>query len=158
MPAYIPLATASIFKPEPIVATLPGTTLPNMTAVRIDARRHQITAGDQSNRVIWKWDATGKLLETKKDQDALTDITLLGSETLYTFIGTTTQANPDVNGFVSQASTGKKIIQGLNRPIGLVSANLDGEAGDELITSEFGFKVGGMSVWKLEKESIKSRC
>ncbi|MEY4309293.1 MAG: hypothetical protein RL422_1496 [Bacteroidota bacterium] len=151
MPAYIPLATASIFKPEPILATLPGTTLPNMTAVRIDARRHQITAGDQSNRVIWKWDATGKLLETKKDQDALTDITLLGSETLYTFIGTTTQANPEVNGFVSQASKGKKIIQGLNRPIGLVSANLDGEAGDELITSEFGFKVGGMSVWKLEK-------
>ena len=39
----------------------------------------------------------------------------------------------------------------MNRPIGLVSANLDGEAGDELITSEFGFKVGGMSVWKLEK-------
>lgn len=157
MPAYIPLATASIFKPEPIVATLPGTTLPNMTAVRIDARRHQITAGDQSNRVIWKWDAAGKLLETKKDQDALTDITLLGSETLYTFIGTTTQANPDVNGFVSQASTGKKLIQGLNRPIGLVSANLDGEAGDELISSEFGFKVGGMSVWKLENGAYKKQ-
>jgi hypothetical protein len=151
MPAYIPLATASIFQPEPIVATLPGTTLPNMTAVRIDARRQQITAGDQSNRVIWKWDASGKLLETKTNQDALTDITLLGSETLYTFIGTTTQANPEVNGFVSQASSGKKLLQGLNRPIGLVSANLDGEAGDELISSEFGFKVGGMSVWKLEK-------
>lgn len=155
MPAYIPLATASIFQPEPIVATLPGTTLPNMTAVRIDARRQQITAGDQSNRVIWKWDASGKLLETKTNQDALTDITLLGSETLYTFIGTTTQANPDVNGFVSQASTGKKLLQGLNRPIGLVSANLDGEAGDELISSEFGFKVGGMSVWKLEKGVYK---
>lgn len=155
MPAYIPLATASIFQPEPIEATLPGTTLPNMTAVRIDARRQQITAGDQSNRVIWKWDASGKLLETKTNQDALTDITLLGSETLYTFIGTTTQANPEVNGFVSQASTGKKLLQGLNRPIGLVSANLDGEAGDELISSEFGFKVGGMSVWKLEKGVYK---
>ena len=155
MPAYIPLATASIFQPEPIVATLPGTTLPNMTAVRIDARRQQITAGDQSNRVIWKWDAFGKLLETKTNQDALTDITLLGSETLYTFIGTTTQANPEVNGFVSQASSGKKLLQGLNRPIGLVSANLDGEAGDELISSEFGFKVGGMSVWKLEKGVYK---
>jgi hypothetical protein len=155
MPAYIPLATASIFQPEPIVATLPGTTLPNMTAVRIDARRQQIMAGDQSNRVIWKWDASGKLLETKTNQDALTDITLLGSETLYTFIGTTTQANPEVNGFVSQASTGKKLLQGLNRPIGLVSANLDGEAGDELISSEFGFKVGGMSVWKLEKGVYK---
>ena len=155
MPAYIPLATASIFQPEPIVATLPGTTLPNMTAVRIDARRQQITAGDQSNRVIWKWDASGKLLETKTNQDALTDITLLGSETLYTFIGTTTQANPEVNGFVSQASSGKKLLQGLNRPIGLVSANLDGEAGDELISSEFGFKVGGMSVWKLEKGVYK---
>jgi hypothetical protein len=155
MPAYIPLATASIFQPETIVATLPGTTLPNMTAVRIDARRQQITAGDQSNRVIWKWDASGKLLETKTNQDALTDITLLGSETLYTFIGTTTQANPEVNGFVSQASSGKKLLQGLNRPIGLVSANLDGEAGDELISSEFGFKVGGMSVWKLEKGVYK---
>ncbi len=157
MPAYTPLAAQTIFDAEPIVATLPGTTLPNMTAVRIDARRQQITAGDQSNRVIWKWDASGKLLETKKDQDALTDITLLGSETLYTFIGTTTQANPDVNGFVSQASTGKKLLQGLNRPIGLVSANLDGEGGDELISAEFGFKVGGMTVWKLEKGVYKKQ-
>jgi hypothetical protein len=157
MPAYTPLATQSIFAIEPIVATLPGTSLPNMTAVRIDARRQQITAGDQSNRVIWKWDASGKLLETQKNQDALTDITLLGAETLYTFIGTTTQANPDVNGFVSLASTGKKLLQGLNRPIGLVSANLDGEAGDELISSEFGFKVGGMSIWKLEKGVYKKQ-
>jgi hypothetical protein len=155
MPTYIPLATASIFQPEPIVATLPGTTLPNMTAVRIDARRQQITAGDQSNRVIWKWDASGRLLETKTNQDALTDITLVGSETLYTFIGTTTQANPEVNGFVSQATSGKKLLQGLNRPIGLVAANLDGQAGDELISSEFGFKVGGMSVWKLENGVYK---
>ena len=157
MPAYTPLATQSIFAIEPIVGTLPGTSLPNMTAVRIDARRQQITAGDQSNRVIWKWDASGKLLETRKNQDALTDITLLGAETLYTFIGTTTQANPDVNGFVSQASTGKKLLQGLNRPIGLVSANLDDEVGDELISSEFGFKVGGMSIWKLEKGVYKKQ-
>ncbi len=157
MPVYTLLAAQTIFDAEPIVATLPGTTLPNMTAVRIDARRQQITAGDQSNRVIWKWDASGKLLETKKDQDALTDITLLGAEILYTFIGTTTQANPDVNGFVSQASTGKKLLQGLNRPIGLVSANLDSEGGDELISAEFGFKVGGMTVWKLEKGVYKKQ-
>jgi hypothetical protein len=157
MPAYAPLAIQNLFAIEPIVATLPGTTLPNMTAVRIDSRRQQITAGDQSNRVIWKWDTSGKLLETKKNQDALTDITLLGSETLYTFIGTTTQANPDVNGFVSQSSTGKKLLQGLNRPISLVSANLDGEGDDELITSEFGFKEGGMTVWKLEKGVYKKQ-
>jgi len=157
MPAYAPLAIQNLFAIEPIVATLPGTTLPNMTAVRIDSRRQQITAGDQSNRVIWKWDTSGKLLETKKNQDALTDITLLGSETLYTFIGTTTQANPDVTGFVSQSSTGKKLLQGLNRPISLVSANLDGEGDDELITSEFGFKEGGMTVWKLEKGVYKKQ-
>jgi hypothetical protein len=157
MPAYQPLAKQTIFEAEPIVATLPGTTLPNMTAVRIDTRHKQITAGDQSNRVIWKWDLAGKLLQTKKDQDALTDITLLGAQTLYTFIGTTTQANPDVNGYVSQVSSGKKLLQGLNRPIGLVSTNLDGEAGDELITSEFGFKVGGMSVWKLKNGTYQKQ-
>ena len=157
MPAYQPLAKQTIFEAEPIVATLPGTTLPNMTAVKIDTRRKQIIAGDQSNRVIWKWDLAGKLLETKTNQDALTDITASGSETLYTFIGTTTQANPDVNGFVSNAATGKKVIQGLNRPISLVSANLDGEPGDELISSEFGFKVGGMSVWKLKNGAYQKQ-
>jgi hypothetical protein len=157
MPAYQPLATQTIFAAEPMVATLPGTTLPNMTAVRIDTRHKQITAGDQSNRVIWKWDLAGKLLETKTNQDALTDITASGSETLYTFIGTTTQANPDVNGFVSNAFTGKKVIQGLNRPISLVSANVDGEPGDELICSEFGFKVGGMSVWKLKNGAYQKQ-
>ena len=78
MPAYQPLAKQTIFEAEPIVATLPGTTLPNMTAVRIDSRHKQIIAGDQSNRVIWKWDLAGKLLETKTNQDALTDISRHG--------------------------------------------------------------------------------
>ena len=40
------------------------------------------------------------------------------------------------------------LIKGLNRPIELKARDLDGDGQDELISSEFGFMQGGMSVWK----------
>ena len=42
----------------------------------------------------------------------------------------------------------KEILKGLNRPIELKAIDLDGDGQEELISSEFGFMVGGMTVWK----------
>lgn len=151
IPAYAALPTEStLFSIEDLAVAKSNATIPNFTAVRIDAAKHQIIAGDQSNRVIWVLDAQGKPVKQLEDQDALTYIERWKDQYLFTFIGTTTQANPDVNGSIKSYSQGttKELLKGLNRPIELKARDLDGDGQAELISSEFGFMQGGMSVWK----------
>ena len=109
----------SLFAIEDLSIAKPNATIPNFTAVRIDAAKHQIIAGDQSNRVVWVLDASGKRKQQLDNQDALTYVEPWKGQYLFTFIGTTTQANPDVNGSVKSYASGvlSTTIKGLNRPI-----------------------------------------
>jgi cytochrome c553 len=150
-PAYSALTVENdLFTIEDLPVAKANGTIPNFTAVRIDASKHQIIAGDQSNRVIWILDATGKPIQTLENQDALTYVEPWKGQYLFTFIGTTTQANPDVNGSIKTYSSGTPtdLLKGLNRPIELKSRDLDGDGQEELISSEFGFMQGGMAIWK----------
>ncbi len=52
IPAATPLKENSAFSVEDLPVALTKGTIPNFTAVRIDVKKHQIIAGDQSNRVI----------------------------------------------------------------------------------------------------------
>lgn len=149
-PAYAALPEEnSLFSIEDLSVALPKGTIPNFTAVRIDSKKHQIIAGDQSNRVIWLLDAQGKPLKQLENQDALTYVEPWKGQYLFTFIGTTTQANPDVNGSVQVygGNAPMSLIKGLNRPIELKAVDLNGDGQEEFISSEFGFKEGGMAVW-----------
>lgn len=143
--------------------TIQGATIPNFTAVTIDTINQKIIAGDQSNRVIWVLDQNGKPTQTITNQNALTNIDLTNaknSQYLLTYIGTTTQANPDVNGSAEQVEiknnafvNAKKLLPNLNRPIEVITKNLDESPEDELISNEFGFKEGGLSVWKKDAKN-----
>jgi hypothetical protein len=156
-PVYVPLTELKgLFSVEDVALEIHNGTFPNMTSVSIDAANREILAGDQSNRIIWQLDSKGKVRQQMANQNALTHIEKTGKNQYYfTYIGTTTQANPEVNGYTNMVDLShgaymvkKSILKGLNRPIYLSAQNLDGEAGDELILSEFGFKEGGLSVWK----------
>lgn len=148
----------NLFRIEDLTLKMEGATFPNFTAIKIDESNHQIIAGDQSNRVIWLLDQQGKAIQQWKDQNALTHIAGSGGKYRFTFIGTTTQANPDVNG-VSQSvlfSPDKKLVnqqdlKNLNRPLQVMAANLDEDSAEELVSCEFGFQVGGLSIWKKSK-------
>lgn len=130
--------------------------IPNYTAIKIDSKNQRIIAGDQSNRVIWVLDKNGKPTQSMLDQNALANIDIEKNKPyLLTYIGYTTQANPDVNGSAEwltvyeKSNSGRiKVLPDLNRPIEVLSWNLDDSPEDELISNEFGFKVGGLSVWK----------
>ncbi|NBW02141.1 MAG: VCBS repeat-containing protein [Cytophagia bacterium] len=158
-PNYTPLKEIKgLFSVEDVSLEIPNGTFPNMTNVSIDEESQQIMAGDQSNRIIWQLDSKGKPLLKIYNQNALTHVEKTRearNQFYFTYIGTTTQANPDVNGYTNlvQLAKGKfqikqNLMKGLNRPIYLSAKNLDEEANDELIISEFGFKEGGLSVWK----------
>lgn len=147
-----------LFDIEKMDAKVPNGSIPNFTAIAIDTANHKIVAGDQSNRVVWLIDQKGKGIQNIKNQDALAHIDLkyaAKNEYFFTYIGTTTQANPDVNGsvnYVKLTDNAFKVINknvvNLNRPINAIAKNVDESPDDELIVSEFGFKEGGLSVWK----------
>jgi hypothetical protein len=140
-----------------------GATIPNFTAVTFDTINQKIIAGDQSNRVIWILDQNGKPIQTIKNQNALTNVDLSNAKNnqyLLTYIGTTTQANPDVNGSAEHVEiknntfvNTQKPLQFLNRPIYVITKNLDLSPEDELISNEFGFKNGGLSIWKKDAKN-----
>lgn len=158
-PNYVKLEDAgNLFEIKKMDAKVEGGSIPNITAIAIDTINQKIIAGDQSNRVIWLINKEGKSIQNIKNQDALAFIDLKNAkknEYLLTFIGTTTQANPDVNGSVNYVNLTdnsfkviNKDISNLNRPIHTIAKNLDEMPDDELIVSEFGFKEGGLSIWK----------
>ena len=137
-------------------------TIANFTAVRIDEKKQKIISGDQSNRFVYMHDEKGQLLSELSDQNALAYVDIKEQKPyLLTYIGYTTQANPTVNGSVNWMSfsdanepSQTNVLLNLNRPIESLSADLDGDGEDELITNEFGFKEGGLSVWKKDAEGM----
>lgn len=164
MPNYEPLEELSgRFDIQPLNVTIPNGKIPNYTGISIDTLHSRIIAGDQSNRLIWVIDQNGKPMQTIQNQDALTHIDLTNAKNnqyLLTFIGTTTQANPDVNGSATQAKIKEKtfvsqakLLPNLNRPIEVIEANLDESSDNELISNEFGFKDGGLSIWKKDAKN-----
>jgi hypothetical protein len=141
-----------LFEIEKINFDNPKATISNFTCVKIDTKNEKIIAGDQSNRVISFFSKDGKLANEMIDQNALTYVDIDADKShLLTFIGYTTQANPEVNGSAAWLNKNQKItkvIPDLNRPIEVLSRNLDDSPEEELISNEFGFKEGGLSVWK----------
>lgn len=155
-PPYTKLATLdNLFKIEKLEVKLDSSQIPNYTAIRIDEKSQKLIAGDQANRVIWITDSKGKAIKSFKDKDALAYVDITpNNDYLLTYIGYTTQANPLVNGSIewlkSNGSLSKTLTE-LNRPIEILSRNIDEEPDEELICNEFGFKEGGLSVWKKDK-------
>lgn len=150
----------SVFAIESLNVQTEKSKIPNYTAVRIDADNQRIIAGDQSNRLIWVLDKNGVITQKIENQNALAYVDIqVNKPYLLTYIGYTTQANPDVNGSVewltvSEKTTSNrdKVLPDLNRPIESLSRNMDNSPDVELITNEFGFKEGGLSVWKKDRE------
>lgn len=163
MPDYAALPELkTIFSVENLKIQAANGKIPNYTAVKIDAANQRIIAGDQSNRLIWVIDKNGAMTQKIENQNALAYVDIqVNKPYLLTYIGTTTQANPDENGSVEWLSVKEKsnenrnkVLPNLNRPIESLSRNLDDSPDEELITNEFGFKEGGLSVWKKDNKGV----
>lgn len=151
------------FDIQPLNVMMQNGKIPNFTGIKIDTLHSRIIAGDQSNRLIWVIDQFGNPVQTIQNQNALTHVDLTNAKNnqyLLTFIGTTTQANPDVNGSAEQVEIGgntftnqTKLLPNLNRPIEVIAANLDDSPENELISNEFGFKDGGLTIWKKDAKN-----
>jgi len=147
-----------LFTAEDINLPSNNQTFPNFTCVKFDPGSKRILAGDQSNRVVWILNANGTLIKKLENQDALTYVEAKGNQYLFTYIGSTTQANPNTEGHVDLLNAqyqSKNILNKVKRPLEGLEANLDADASNELITCEFGFNEGGLAIWKKGKSGYE---
>lgn len=163
MPQYADLEIIdNLFAIQNINVATENPKIPNFTTLKIDTLKNRIFAGDQNNRIIWILDQNGNPLQSLQNQNALTNVDLANAKDnkyLLTFIGTTTQANPDVAGSSEEVKIHEnglskpiKILPNLERPLEVISKNLDNDPGNELISCEFGFINGGLAIWKKDSK------
>lgn len=151
---------STLFTAKEIILPEKNETFPNFTAIKIDEENNQIIAGDQSNHKIWILDKQGKVIQKLGRQDALAGVSKNGKDFLFTYIGSTTQANPETGGHVDLFRNWqfkKSLIKGLNRPLEGELLNLDEDSELELLTCEFGFKEGGLSIWDLKNGEYQQK-
>jgi FG-GAP-like repeat len=161
------LISKGLFETEIIYPSNKTATIANFTLAAIDTVNQLLFAGDQSNRLIRIIDKNGVVKQTLENQNAFSSIDFTFAKKyryLFTSIGKTTQANQEIkgaafNGYLSknELKFGDTLIKNLDRPINTIMANLDNDSELELITCEFGFKEGGLSIWKKNKLGIYNK-
>ncbi len=150
-----------LFDINPINAT-PKNTIANFTAIGIDAQNQRIIASDQTNKTIWVIDNTGKPTQAIQNQNAVTNIDFSQAKKqhyLLTYVGSTTQPNPEVGGYAERVSLTKnnykiiqKVLPKLNRSTQVSEVNLDEDADNELVSCEYGYITGKLSIWNKDKK------
>jgi hypothetical protein len=80
---------------------------------------------------------------------------------LLTYIGSTTQPNPEINGYAlrskitnSTYSVTQKLLPNLNRATHVIEANLDEDADKEIVSCEYGFIKGKVCLWDKDKNGV----
>ncbi len=141
-----------------------GGTLPNFTAIGIDTQNQRILVGDQANKILWIFDKNGTPLQAIQKQNAISNIGFSEAKLqqyLLTYIGSTTQPNPEINGYAEKSSVTnssykvvQKLLPNLNRPTQVLEENLDQDADNELISCEYGFIKGKLSIWNKDKKGF----
>lgn len=135
-------------------------TIPNFTCIKFDKKNKQIIAGDQSNRIIWFVSPDKKMIKKWENKDALTHVEFTPNRNLFTYIGSTTQANPNTEGYIEEIKqnfSSSILINKVKRPLETIEINLDQEPEKELLTCEFGFDQGGLSIWKKTKNGYSKK-
>ena len=144
-----------LFDIESVTFDAPNATIPNYTTIAIDAPNQRFLASDQTNKALWVIDKAGKVIQGLKNQNAITHIQFTNpKEYLLTYIGSTTQPNPEIGGYAEKAlitnntyKISEKLLPKLNRATQVLEANLDKDADNELVSCEYGYISGKLSYW-----------
>jgi len=146
-----------LFEVEQIPITTHQKTLANFTYIAIDSINKLIFSSDQTNKQTHIFDYKGKLISTTENQNAISYIDFSEAKSrkyLFTYIGSTTQPNPENGGFAQRASWNGKTLQfedkplpKLNRATFVRELNSDKDKDKELVSGEYGYITGKVSLW-----------
>ncbi len=163
LPKYADLEELTgLFEINSFTAKRSEGTLPNFTFVGIDTLHQRIFAADQVNKVLWVLDKNGLPVQTIEKQNAITNIDFSESKKnqyLITYIGSTTQPNPEINGYAQRVvmsentfKVTQKILPTLNRATHVIEKNLDEDIDNEIVSCEYGFILGKLALWNKDKK------
>jgi hypothetical protein len=126
----------------------------NISCVKIDPQRKRVYACDDANGEIWALAPGGFPQKRFGNQPAVSDIQLTQKGLLVTYIGKSVGMTMHPNGFAqlvnfndSSARNASLLLTKLYRPTQTLSADLNGDGRNELVTCEYGVDKGTFSIW-----------
>lgn len=126
----------------------------NISCIKIDPERQVVYACDDANGEIWTLSPSGMPEKRFGNQVAVSGIEFTNKGLLVTYIGKNVGITVNKNGFnqlvdLDQTSNrnASLVLTKLYRPTQTLSADINGDQKDELITCEYGVVEGRFSVW-----------
>jgi hypothetical protein len=126
----------------------------NITCVKIDPGQRTAYACDEANGEVWALAPDGFPRNRYGNQLAVSNIELDKNNLLVTYIGNSVGITIHPNGFTQRVDLRKEaagkaslLLTKLYRPTQTLSADLNKDGRDELITCEYGVVTGSFSVW-----------
>ncbi len=125
---------------------------PAITCVRIDTLTHRLYAADAGVQTLFDLDPHGGEPNAIPQQPTVSALTWVGPSRslMATHLGFSVQPKESSEGYVSLVgASATPWLSALARPTQTLSVNLVGDAREELLTCNFGYRTGRLSYWKL---------
>ena len=145
-PVPLPLTDRFVEREVPVSRSAP----PGITCVRIDTLTHRLYAADAGVQTLFDVDPFGGEAEAILQQPTVSALTWVGPqrELLATHLGFSVQPKESAEGYVSMIEATAPWLSALARPTQTLTVDLSGDATEELLTCNFGYRTGRLSYWK----------
>ena len=130
---------------------------PAITCARIDTLTHRLYAADAGVQTLFDLDPHGGEPRAILQQPTISALTWVGPsrDLLVTHLGFSVQPRESSEGYVTRLNTAtvtgaaaEVVAPQLPRPTQTLSVDLVGDATEELLTCNFGYRTGRLSYWK----------
>ena len=153
-PTPLPLTDRFVEREVPINRSAP----PGITCVRIDTLTHRLYAADAGVQTLFDVDPFGGETSSIPQQPTVSALAWVGAQRdlLVTHLGFSIRPKESSEGYISRTdfagSLPSTALPGLTRPTHTLPVNLVGDATNEWLTCQFGYRTGRLSYWKLQDD------
>ncbi len=149
-PVPLPLTDRFVEREVPVSRSAP----PGITCVRIDTLTNRLYAADAGVQTLFDVDPFRGEAKAILQQPTVSALTWVGSsgDLLVTHLGFSVQPKERSEGYVSMVEAITPWLSALARPTQTLTVDLSGDATEELLTCNFGYRTGRLSYWKLQDD------
>jgi FG-GAP-like repeat len=129
--------------------------VPNITAIKIDEKRHQVYAADEINKQIYFLNKNSQIVANFRGLPAISDMQLKPNGLFVTYMGRDIRLTKQRNGYnelvdIEGIRITKTSVQSksLYRPTVSILSDLNKDGADEMIVCEFGVNEGKFTINK----------
>ena len=150
-PAPLPLTDRFVEREVPVNRSAPS----GITCVRIDTLTHRLYAADAGMQTLFDVDPFGGETSAISQQPTVSALAWAGTQRdlLVTHLGFSIRPKESSEGYVSMVEATTPWLSALARPTQTLTVDLSGDATEELLTCNFGYRTGRLSYWKRGADS-----